>query len=80
MKRTISAAEANRSFSKLLREVSNGETYVITSHGKPRATMAPAREPADALGEAARQLLLQRLAGEPIQNLEKWTRQDLYDR
>ena len=39
--RSISAAEANRSFSKLLADVKRGETVTITSHGEPVAKLVP---------------------------------------
>ena len=41
---TISAAEANRQFSSLLRQVSQGETITVLSHGRPVATISPATE------------------------------------
>ena len=39
--RTVSAADANRYFSKLLREVRDGGRVTITSHGRPVAEMVP---------------------------------------
>jgi prevent-host-death family protein len=42
--RTVSAREANQQFSQLLAAVERGEQVMITKHGKPVATMAPARE------------------------------------
>jgi prevent-host-death family protein len=41
MMATISATEANREFSKLLRRANAGETITITSHGRPYALLAP---------------------------------------
>ena len=38
--KTISAREANRHFSILLREVSSGEVIKILSRGKPVATIS----------------------------------------
>ena len=40
--RMITATEANRDFSKLLEEVSDGETVAITKHGKVVASLVPA--------------------------------------
>ena len=34
MEKAVSAADANRKFSKLLRAVREGHSYVVTSHGK----------------------------------------------
>lgn len=36
---TISLTLANRNFSKLIRDVENGATFVITRHGCPVATL-----------------------------------------
>jgi prevent-host-death family protein len=35
----VTAADANRNFSGLLRDVAAGETVVVTSHGRPVATI-----------------------------------------
>lgn len=40
--RTVTATEANRSFSKLLRAVERGDRVEITSHGRVVAIIAPA--------------------------------------
>ena len=39
--RTVTATEANRAFSKLLRAVEHGERVEITSHGRTVAVIAP---------------------------------------
>lgn len=77
--KTVSAAEANRHFSKILREVRAGETVVVTSHGEPVATIAPAhRDTVER--EAAKQRLLERLRSQPTLNIPiTWTRDDIYD-
>jgi len=53
--RSVTAAEANRSFSKLLSEVKREETATITSHGAPIAKLVPfldASEPERREGQA----------------------------
>jgi len=35
MNKIVSAADANRRFSELLRTVKKGQSIVVTSHGKP---------------------------------------------
>jgi len=40
---SIGAREANRSFSKILREAENGTTVTITRNGKPVAQLSPVR-------------------------------------
>ena len=42
MDEVVSAADANRRFSLLLRGVREGRSYVVTSHGKPVARLIPA--------------------------------------
>jgi prevent-host-death family protein len=42
----VTAADANRSFSRLLHDVRQGHSYVVTSHGKPVARISPAPQPA----------------------------------
>ncbi|MFT4037969.1 MAG: type II toxin-antitoxin system prevent-host-death family antitoxin [Thermomicrobiales bacterium] len=78
MEEMISAAEANRAFSRILREVREGQTFVVTSHGKPVARIVPASEH-DAARKAAREALFAHLATRPIIKVEPWTRDDLYD-
>ena len=77
MEKTISAAEANRSFSRLLREVRAGEHYVVTSHGTPVARLIPVKP--ERGREAAKQALLERLAKQPAANAGPWTREELYE-
>ena len=38
---SVGAREANRSFSKILKEAENGETVTITRNGKPVAQLSP---------------------------------------
>jgi prevent-host-death family protein len=78
--KTVSAAEANRHFSALLRDVAQGERVLITSRGKPVARLVPVAAEVDPAREAARERLLAHLSqvtpsGEP----RDWTREDLYD-
>jgi len=39
---SVGAREANRSFSKILKEAENGKTITITRNGKPVARLEPA--------------------------------------
>ncbi|MFC7738717.1 type II toxin-antitoxin system Phd/YefM family antitoxin [Roseomonas sp. GCM10028921] len=79
MDQAVSAAEANRSFSLLLRQVREGQSFVVTSHGRPVARIVPCAEP-DLVREQARDALLQRLAGQPVTDVGSWRRDDLYER
>lgn len=80
MDEAISAAEANRRFSAILREVRGGRRYVVTSHGRPVARIVPADEAgATAASAAAKHALLERLESQPALNLPRWRRDELYD-
>ena len=74
----ISAADANRTFSELLRGVRDGLTYVVTSHGKPVARIVP-YEGADLDREAAKTRLLEHLRAQPALHLGKFNRDWAYD-
>ena len=41
MDKAVSAADANRRFSELLRTVKKGRTVIVTSHGQPVAKISP---------------------------------------
>jgi prevent-host-death family protein len=75
---TVSAAEANRKFSLLLRGVREGHSYVVTSHGKPVARLVPVGQQDNAATDA-RDRLLSRLAQQPVLDIGRWTRDDLYE-
>ncbi|WP_448204622.1 type II toxin-antitoxin system Phd/YefM family antitoxin [Azospirillum sp. sgz302134] len=55
---SISATEADRNFSKVLRDVEGGERVTITKDGKPVAVLSPAEAPAPDSREKARQRML----------------------
>lgn len=76
--KTITAANANRNFSTLLREARQGEVFLIISRGKPVAMIGPVPPPAE--GEAtAKEALITRLQSEKITGKRTWTRNELYD-
>lgn len=78
--KTIAAAEANRQFSAVLREVAQGTRVLITSRGRPAATIEPVRpgSPRSAPG-AAKPRLLEHLANVKACGARDWTRDELYD-
>ncbi len=78
MEEAVSAADANRRFSLLLRGVREGRSYVVTSHGKPVARLIPAGD-RDAGATSARESLLSRLQGQKGVSAPRWTRDELYD-
>ena len=79
MEKTISAADANRSFSRILREVREGQRYVVTSHGRPVARIVPA-DSEHGSTRTARSSLLARLEAQPAVDVGPWRRDDLYER
>jgi prevent-host-death family protein len=76
MEKPVSAADANRKFSKLLRGIREGQSYVVTSHGKAVARIVPAKD--DGTTRAARAALLKRLRSERVIKIGRWTREELY--
>ena len=76
---TVRAVDANRQFSSVLKQVSQGEEFLVVSRGKPVATILPVRK-ADNAHVAARSLLLQRLSTQEPSGLRNWTRDELYER
>ena len=77
MEKAISAANANRKFSQVLREVREGRSYVVTSHGRPVARISPIGEERNA--GRARDLLLKRVQSQPVISVGRWKREDLYE-
>ena len=76
MDRLISASEANQRFSELLRDVASGESFTVTSRGRPVARIAPYKD--QDRREAVKRLL--DLVGKmPNRVSGPWTREDLYD-
>jgi prevent-host-death family protein len=44
MEKAVSAAEVNRKFSQLLRTVREGQSYIMTCHGKAVAKIMPVQK------------------------------------
>lgn len=78
MDKVITAAEANRQFSRLLREVRDGDSYVVTSHGRPIAKIVPISSD-ERVVDAARAALLDHLRSQIPVDAGPWSRDELYD-
>lgn len=81
MVKTVSAAQANREFSKLMKLAESGERVVVTSHGQPKVQITKVE---DADVEKARRReafdkMTEWLNSRPVQNFPKLTRDDFYD-
>jgi prevent-host-death family protein len=77
MDKIVSASEANRKFSQMLRSVREGDSYVVTSHGRPIARLLPVKE--DRNRSSAKSRLLKRLQSQPAHDIGPWTREELYE-
>jgi prevent-host-death family protein len=76
--KTLSAGDANRYFSNLLRDVASGEVITVLSRGKPVATIGPAQSD-DGARETAKRQLLGRLRAQECGGARNWTRDELYE-
>jgi antitoxin (DNA-binding transcriptional repressor) of toxin-antitoxin stability system len=81
---TVTATEANRSFSRLMRKVREGAHIDITSHGE---TFAEIRPKQIALDEAEHQRRVEawarhraKLEARAFKVIGPWTRAELYER
>jgi prevent-host-death family protein len=59
--------------------VREGNSYIVTSHGRPVAKLVPVAEDISRR-EDAKQKLLKRLRSQSALNAGKWTRDELYER
>jgi prevent-host-death family protein len=76
--KTITAADANRRFSSLLREVRKGKEITILSRGTPVAKIISVQSEA-LRRNALKNVLLSRLKAQDITGSRNWTRSELYD-
>ena len=77
--KSVSATEANRHFSSLLREVSRGVRITVTSRGKPVATISGADRVEHKERAAAKRALLSRLRATKATGMRGWSRDELRD-
>ncbi len=66
MDEPITATDANRYFSALIRDVQEGKSYIVTSHGRPVARIVPVNERDPLSAEEARKRLFERTARKPV--------------
>lgn len=78
MEKSVSAADANRNFSQLLQGVRRGRSFVVTSHGKPIARLAPV-DANSSMATTAREALFSRLRKQPAIKVGRWNREELYE-
>jgi prevent-host-death family protein len=81
--KTVTAAEANRNFAKLVQEARNGEDIVVTAHGVPVVTISRFQKDQQAeklAREAAWSALWDRIDQQAPTTIRwKFNRDELYD-
>ena len=77
MDKPVSAADANRRFSELLRGVKKGRSYLVTSHGEPVARIVPVEEESSSTARS-KAALLKRLRSQHAVKIDRWSREELY--
>ena len=76
--KTVTAANANRGFSNLLREVSKGDEITILSRGTPVAKITSVNS-GTLQRNRMKKILLSRLKAQNATGSRNWTRNELYD-
>jgi prevent-host-death family protein len=77
---TITATEATRHFSALLRRVNEGNEITVTIHGQPVADIIPHRRGVTSPErERMHHEFIDFLRTLPARNIGPWTRDELYD-
>lgn len=76
--KTVTAADANRQFSRVLREAEQGEVFVVLSRDRPVAIIGPAKK-MGAQCHAAKAALIARLRSQTVTGIRTWTRDELYE-
>jgi prevent-host-death family protein len=76
MNKVIQATEVDRHFSRILREVEQGDSFTVTSHARPTARIVPATSQDR---EAAKQRFLEYFRQRPLLEMGPSRRDDLYD-
>jgi prevent-host-death family protein len=78
--RSVSAREANQSFSRVLRDAQNGETVVVTRRGKPVAIVGPYRPSNDINREQAIERIVELMReGLPVGG-RRFSRDEMHER
>lgn len=77
--KTVTAANANRKFSSLLRSAAEGEEVLVLSRGRPAARIVPV-EAASKDRKQAQAALLRRLKAQAATGRRTWRRGELYER
>ena len=79
--KTVSARDANQTFSRLLKEVERGESVVITKHGEPIAMLSAYRpaQPSAEREAAIEHIVRLMRKGLPL-GARRFTRDEMHER
>ncbi len=75
---SVSDAEANRKFSRLLEGVRQGDSFIVTRHGKPVAMIGPV-DVSSREESAGRKALLDHLRHQRAMDVGSSKKEELYD-
>ena len=76
MDRLITASEANQRFSEMLRDVASGDSFIVTSRGRPVARVTSVD---DTGSKEAFDRMMASLKARPLMQIKPWKREDLYE-
>ena len=76
MDRLITASEDNQRFSEMLRDVASGDSFTVTSRGRPVARVTSADVPGS---KEAFDRMMASLRARPLMQGKPWTRDELYE-
>ena len=76
MDRAITASDASKRFSEMLRDVASGESFTVMSRGRAVARVLPVDKTGHQKSVAR---LLKFVRSQPERHYEGWTRDNLYE-
>jgi prevent-host-death family protein len=79
----ISASEANRAFSRLLRGIQHGHSNTVTAHGRPVARIVPPTNESTQerpVRANALRALIERVRSQPAADVGRWKHDEVYER
>jgi prevent-host-death family protein len=78
MKKTMTVTDANREFSKLIKAVKKGDSFILTSHGEAVAKITPIERDTEE-AERKKAEFIEYLRAKPVRNIGRWTRDELHE-
>jgi prevent-host-death family protein len=78
MKKTMTVTDANREFSKLIKAVKKGDSFILTSHGEAVDKITPIERDTEE-AERKKAEFIEYLRAKPARNIGRWTRDELHE-